>query len=109
MVVGGGGYHSTENIDFLKEHGLDGDIPHEKLASRMKGKTKESGRFGKDKFKYNAETDEFTCPHGEPVKFSFEYFDTQKGKQVRVYRGVGCAQCPDKIKSSARRASVNQS
>jgi transposase len=89
-------YHSAENIDFLKEHGLDGDIPHEKLASRMKGKTKESGRFGKDKFKYNAETDEFTCPNGEPVKFSFEYFDKQKGKQVRVYRGVGCAECPDK-------------
>jgi transcription initiation factor IIE alpha subunit len=39
----------------------------------MKGKTKESGRFDKDKFKYNAETDEFTCPNGEPVKFSFDY------------------------------------
>lgn len=89
-------YHSAENIDFLNEHGLDGYIPPEKLASRMKGKTKESGRFGKDKFKYNAETDEFTCPNGEPVRFSFEYFDKQKGKQVRVYRGVGCAQCPDK-------------
>jgi hypothetical protein len=32
----------------------------------------------------------------ETVKFSFEYFDKQKGKQVRVYRGTGCAQCPDK-------------
>lgn len=89
-------YHSAENIDFLKEHDLDGYIPHEKLASRMKGKTKESGRFDKDEFNYNAEKDEFTCPNGEPVKFSFEYFDKHKGKQVRVYRGVGCAQCLDK-------------
>jgi transposase len=47
-------------------------------------------------FKYNAEKDEFTCPNGETVKFSFEYFDKHKGKQVRVYRGAGCAQCPDK-------------
>jgi len=31
--------------DFLKEHKLDGYIPHEKLASKMQGKTKESGRF----------------------------------------------------------------
>jgi len=61
-------YHSAENIDFLKEHELDGYIPHEKLASRMKGKTKESGRFDKDKFKYNAETNEFTCPNGETSK-----------------------------------------
>ena len=89
-------YHSAENIDFLKEHELDGYIPHEKLASRMKGKTKESGGFDKDKFKYNAEKDEFTCPNGETVRFSFEYFDKHKGKQVRVYRGVGCAQCSDK-------------
>ncbi|VUT28146.1 MAG: Transposase DDE domain protein [Candidatus Syntrophoarchaeum sp. GoM_oil] len=96
VVSADNGYYSTENIDFLKEHKLEGYIPHEKLASRMKGKTKELGRFDKDKFKYNAETDEFTCPNGEPVKFSFEYFDKHKGKQVRVYRGVGCAQCPDK-------------
>jgi transposase len=89
-------YHSAENIDFLKEQKLDGYISHDKLASRMKGETKESGRFDKDKFKCNTETDEFTCPNGESVKFSFEYFDKQKGKQVRVYRGVGCAQCPDK-------------
>ena len=31
--------------DFLKEHKLDGYIPHEKLASKMQGKTKESGSF----------------------------------------------------------------
>ena len=96
IVSANNDYYSTENIDFLKEHGLNGYIPHEKLASRMKGKTKKSGRFDKDKFKYNAETDEFTCPNGEPVKFSFEYFDKQKSKQVRVYRSIGCAQCSDK-------------
>jgi transposase len=100
-------YHSAENIDFLKEHDLDGYIPHEKLASRMKGKTKESGRFDKDEFNYNAEKDEFTCPNGETVKFSFEYFDKHKGKQVRVYRGVGCAQCPDK--GLCTKARINQS
>ncbi|MGB3458395.1 MAG: IS1182 family transposase, partial [Halobacteriota archaeon] len=33
-------YHSAGNIDFLKEHELDGYIPHEKLASKMQGKTK---------------------------------------------------------------------
>ena len=89
-------YHSAGNIDFLKEHELDGYIPHEKLASKMQGKTKESGRFDKDNFKYNVEKDDFTCPKGETVIFGFEYFDKQKGKQVRVYRGTGCAQCPDK-------------
>ena len=31
--------------DFLKEHEFDGYIPHEKLASKMQGKTKESGSF----------------------------------------------------------------
>nr|CBH37732.1 hypothetical protein BSM_12090 [uncultured archaeon] len=80
-------YHSAETIDFLKEQELDGYIPHEKLASKMQGKTKESGRFDKDNFKYNVEKDDFTCPNGETVKFDFEYFDKQKGKQVRVYRG----------------------
>jgi hypothetical protein len=30
--------------DFLKEHELDGYNPHEKLASKMQGKTKEYGR-----------------------------------------------------------------
>jgi hypothetical protein len=102
-------YHSAGNIDFLKEHELDGYIPHEKLASKMKGKseTKESGRFDKDKFEYNAETDEFTYPNGESVKFSFEYFDTQKGKQVGFIEVWAVLNA--RIKSSAPRASVNQS
>ena len=96
IISADNGYHSAENIDFLKEEQLDGYIPHQKLASKMKGRENKSGGFGKDNFKYNSEKDEFTCPDGEIVKFSYEYFDKHKGKQIRVYRGIGCTECPDK-------------
>ncbi|RZB32930.1 MAG: hypothetical protein AEth_00276 [Candidatus Argoarchaeum ethanivorans] len=96
VVTADNGYHSSKNIDFLKQHNLDGYIPHEKLASRMKKKETKSKRFSKENFEYNTKKDEFTCPNGETVQFSYEYFDKHKGKQVRVYRGTGCGQCSDK-------------
>lgn len=96
IISADNGYHSAENIDFLKEEKLDGYIPNQKLASKVKGRENKSGGFCKDNFKYNSEKDEFTCPDGEMVKFSYEYFDKHKGKQIRVYRGIGCTECPDK-------------
>ena len=57
-------YHSAENIDFLKGEQLDGYIPHQKLASKMKWKEGKSGGFGKDNFKYNSKKDGFTCMGG---------------------------------------------
>ena len=96
VVTADNGYHSSKNIDFLKQRNPDGYIPHEKLASGMKKKETKSKRFSKENFEYNTKKDEFTCPNGETVKFSYEYFDKHKGKQVRVYRGVGCGQCSDK-------------
>ena len=96
VVTTDNGYHCSKNIDFLKQRNPDGYIPHEKLASRMKKKETKSKRFSKENFEYNTKKDEFTCPNGETVKFSYEYFDKHKGKQVRVYRGAGCGQCSDK-------------
>ncbi|CAD6493212.1 MAG: Transposase DDE domain protein [Candidatus Argoarchaeum ethanivorans] len=66
------------------------------MDPKTKGRENKSGGFGKDNFKYNPKKDEFTCPNGEPVKFSYEYFDKYKGEQVMVYRGVECGRCQDK-------------
>ena len=94
-------YSSSKNLKFMKNKRLDGYIPDEETASilnRAKGRT--DNPFGKDKFEYDPVDDCFICPNDKKLTFRFEYVDITKNRNVRIYKGTQCKQCPDRKKCS---------
>ncbi|HWR26757.1 MAG TPA: IS1182 family transposase [candidate division Zixibacteria bacterium] len=92
------GYSSSKNLKFMKEKRLDGYIPDEKRASVLKRtEGKAENLFGKENFEYDPAEDCFICPNGRKLTFRFEYLDISKKKNVRVYKGTQCKQCPDRM------------
>jgi transposase len=89
------GYSSSKNLKFLKEKGIDGYIPDEKRASRLKSKVRPGKPFSKENFDYNPIDDCFICPNDHKLTFRFEYVDITKNRNVRIYKGTCCKQCPD--------------
>jgi len=86
------GYFSGPNLRFLEKKGLDGYIPDSKQAQEQKGKKIKDSRYSKDKFTYDEEKDQFTCPNGEMLsrKGGYEY----NGKPLYTYYGANCTACP---------------
>jgi transposase len=96
------GYSEGGNVNFLAEKKIDGYIPdkHEK---------KEAHPYDKKHFRFDAARDEFTCPENQRLVFEKEYWDREKEKTIRVYKGVACAECPARpvcTKQKARRVKV---
>lgn len=88
------GYYSGGNINFLNKKNLDGYIPDQRDAQKAKGKKVKISKFDKINFKYDNNKDEYTCPEGFKLKFSYESYDKQKKKTIREYRGTNCKNCP---------------
>ncbi len=95
------GYSSSKNLKFMKKKKLDGYIPDEKTASILnRAEGKPDNTFGKDKFEYDPIDDCFICPNDRKLTFRFEYVDITKNRNVRIYKGTHCKQCPDRKKCS---------
>lgn len=88
------GYYNGENIDYLNKKKLDGYIPNQEDSQKAKGKKVEVNKFDKKSFKYMGEEDEYICPKGHKLIFSYEYYDKIKKKNMRIYRGINCKECP---------------
>jgi len=86
------GYFSGENLKYLERKGLDGYIPNQKQAGEIKTGKKKNKKYIKDKFTYNTEEDNFTCPHDEILTLKGEY--EYNGKVVYSYYGANCSTCP---------------
>lgn len=89
------GYYSSLNLKFMKEKGLDGYIPDQNTSTKMRGDEVKVDTFSKENFGYDSEEDCFICPNGKNLTFRFEYRDITKNRNVRIYKGAFCKQCPD--------------
>lgn len=87
------GYYSVENIDYLNKKKLDGYIPNQEEAQKFKGKQKEIKEFDIKYFNYDGKNDEFICPAGQKLIFSYKYFDKPKNKTLKIYKGINCSDC----------------
>jgi ABC-2 type transport system ATP-binding protein/transposase len=91
------GYSSSKNLKFMKEKRLDGYIPDEKRAAILNRKEGKSEKpFSKENFEYDPVEDCFICPNEKILTFRFEYLDITKNRNVRIYKGTNCKQCPDR-------------
>ncbi|HEY8745295.1 MAG TPA: IS1182 family transposase [Chloroflexota bacterium] len=82
------GYHSGENLDGMAERGQSVLMP-EAQAKAL------ANPYHKDAFAYDAETDTYTCPLGQTLRYSTDRRD-RKGRPARIYRATPsvCRVCP---------------
>ena len=94
------GYYSGSNLQYLEKRGIDGYIPDNKQAQKMKGKKHEDNPYSKDKFGFDAEKDCFICPQGEVLSIKRKY--NYNGKVQYSYSGANCHKCPDQVKCAGK-------
>jgi hypothetical protein len=89
LVLADGGYHSAANLAACEVRAQDVLMP-DPQAPRPKA------RYHKDRFAYDAETDTFTCPEGQPLTFQGFDSHTRGGPPIRRYRASkpACDACP---------------
>ncbi|MBM4240688.1 MAG: IS1182 family transposase [Euryarchaeota archaeon] len=94
------GFFTGENLEYLEKRELDGYIPNKKQAGEMKTGKKKNNEYSKDKFTYNTEEDNFTCPHDEILTRKSKY--KYNGKQVYAYYGANCAGCHSQLECTGK-------
>lgn len=82
-VTADGGYFKNEDIKACQEMGMEPHIPEPVAPAKF---------YGKDKFNYIAETNTYTCPTGQTLKFRHRVQD--KGTiRFNYQNAAACAQC----------------
>lgn len=90
LTLADGGYHSGPNVAACAEQKRAVAIPESNRPAR-----EEPDPYGRDAFTYDPETDSYTCPQGQTLRFVGEKHS--KGRPVsRVYRASRtiCFACP---------------
>ncbi|OUL85153.1 IS1182 family transposase [Paraburkholderia hospita] len=81
------GYYKSEEILACHEAGISVFVPKTVTSSATA-----HGRFGKDDFIYNAQTNEYRCPAGERLIWRFS--TVERGLRISKYWSSNCQQCP---------------
>lgn len=91
------GYGSEENYDFLEEKGITAFVKYNYFDKQMRDRKYRENPFNADNLHYNAETDTYTCPAGQPMT----YIGDRKRKTAadflqthRLYQARNCEGCP---------------
>lgn len=100
IISADNGYHTNENINSIQNKDIDLLIPTRKQNKEHNHKLNPNP-YHKDHFKYNFETDTYTCPEGKELYYqnSYKIQNTKKeqpDKIKRVYYNKDCYNCPIK-------------
>jgi transposase len=91
-VGGDAGFFSYENLEYCIKEAITPYIPDNFYKVEEKKKNK---WYRKEQFKYDPETDTYTCPEGKELSFS--HIQKRKEKpDLRIYRCLHCPDCPKK-------------
>jgi transposase len=88
-LLADGGYHSAANLAACEARGRVIVMPDPQAP-------RPSQSYHKDRFAYDAATDTYTCPQGQPLAFFSLDTRTAGGPPIRRYRAdpAVCAACP---------------
>jgi transposase len=95
--VADAGYHTKEQLDYIDAHQIQAVIADPTPAYRSTGRirTEDTGEhsvFTRSDFVYDSESDSYTCPVGEPLRYVEHY---RRGAwNGRVYQAKTCLNCP---------------
>ena len=80
------GYYKSEEILACHEAGISVFVPKPVTSSATA-----NGRFGKDDFIYNTQTNEYRCPAGQRLIWRFS--TVERGLKISKYWSSNCQQC----------------
>jgi len=83
------GYANTANLKESVEEGIEVIVPSQKQALHN---SHEDNPFGKDKFIYDKETNQYICPEGKVLKYS-HYSETKGHYLYRIKGPSNCIEC----------------
>ena len=89
------GYHRLEQLAYIEEKGIDAVIadprPEQRNSSEPIKLEAEEGIFYRGSFRYEKQSDEYTCPASE--RLSFFGTEIKRGRPIRIYRTHACVSC----------------
>jgi len=99
------GYHETKALALCEENGITAYVPEPNKSA----KTEQQGRFTRDAFRYDLESNVYICPRGEELRQRGQPFE-QKGKMRTRYsaRIAQCKTCTLRDKCLAQNAQFRQ-
>ena len=86
-VLADKGYFKGEEIAACEEAGIDVYVPKAQTSN-----SRAKGRFDKDDFIYDIESDHYTCPAGRQL--THRMTSEEKGRSILVYWTNTCGDCP---------------
>jgi len=96
-VTADAGYGSEANYDYLEERGITAFVKYALFNKELSDRKHQTNAFHPDNLFYNPQTDTYTCPSGQPMKYIGLAQRTTTGghqKQPRMYRAQNCRGCP---------------
>lgn len=86
-VIADPGYYKGEEIVACQDNGIKALVPKVDTSGK-----RAKGQFTREQFRYDEAKNEYRCPAGEPMPFSFS--TTEKGKLLHIYITYQCPGCP---------------
>jgi transposase len=96
-VIADPGYYKGEEIVECQINGIKALVPKVDTSGR-----KNTGRYSKADFRYDAEKNEYICPAGQRLTYRFD--SIEHGKTLWVYTRYGCSSCPLQAKCTSSNA-----
>ena len=87
-VVADKGYFKIEDVEACEKAGMEPYVPQP-----QRGPSVRAGFFRKDEFKYDPETDSFTCPAGQRLT-PYSSSALRQLKKINYANRKGCRDCP---------------
>ena len=92
-VAGDSGYFDIAAILAATELGSDVFVPQPR--KKAEADNDPAARYRKAHFVYDAATDSYTCPEGQPLTFQYREANHHgKPNETRTYQGQACQGCP---------------
>ncbi|MFC2000708.1 IS1182 family transposase [Chloroflexota bacterium] len=88
-AVADSGYANVENIQETTEKGIDVIVPSQRQALHLP----DDSLFGKGKFQYDSENNQYICPEANRLRYS--HYSKKKGHCLyRIEKASLCHECP---------------
>lgn len=87
-VVADRGYSNSVELAACESAGVTAYVPKPEWR-----RNEANGRYSKEAFEFDAQTDTYRCPAGESLTFRFAS-KSRDGRMVRYYWSDACPQCP---------------
>lgn len=95
QYVADAGYHSLEQLAYVKDHQVDAVIADPRPERRREMTNRDTAEpakmFDRGSFHYDPQTDTYRCPADDVLPYAWQ--EKQHGRAKRIYQGQACVGC----------------